>query len=134
MIRRFARMLGLLLALCALPALALTSAWLDRAQISYGETATLNIETDQSVQQIDYRALEGQFDIAGQTVRRSYRRSADGIPLLWLVSARAEHNDDATTAYTQVFIVRDRTAYPWIVETVITDDLPEMTPLTTSVR
>lgn len=62
------------------------------------------------------------------------RRSADGIPLLWLVSTRAEHKDDATTAYTQVFIVRDRTAYPWIVETVITDDLPEMTPLTTSVR
>lgn len=62
------------------------------------------------------------------------RRSADGIPLLWLVSPRAEYDDDVTTAYTQVFIVRDRTAYPWTVETVITDDLPVMTPLTTSIR
>ena len=62
------------------------------------------------------------------------RRSGDGIPLLWLVSPRAEHNDDVTTAYTQVFVVRDGTAYPWIVGTAITDDLPEMTPLTTSIR
>ncbi len=72
MIRRFARMLGLLLALCALPALAQTRAWLDRAQITYGETATLNIETSASVRLIDYSPLAAQFDIAGQTVRRSY--------------------------------------------------------------
>jgi hypothetical protein len=62
------------------------------------------------------------------------RRSGEGIPLLWLVSPRAEHNDDVSTAYTQVFIVRDGTAYPWIIGTPITDDLPEMTPLTTSIR
>ena len=61
-----------LLALCVQPALAQTRAWLDRAQITYGETATLNIETSTSVQQIDYRPLAAQFDIAGQTVRRSY--------------------------------------------------------------
>lgn len=71
MIRR-ACILVLLLASCALPALAQTRAWLDRAQITYGETATLNIETSVSVQQIDYRPLAAQFDIAGQTVRRSY--------------------------------------------------------------
>ncbi|MFZ9987224.1 MAG: hypothetical protein ACO3ID_05185 [Candidatus Nanopelagicales bacterium] len=62
------------------------------------------------------------------------RRSGDGIPLLWLISPRAEHNDDVTTAYTQVFMVREGTAYPWIIGTAITDDLPEMTPLTTSIR
>lgn len=62
------------------------------------------------------------------------RRAGDGIPLLWLVSPRAEHNDDVTTAYTQVFVVRQGTAYPWIIGTAITDDLPEMTPLTTSIR
>lgn len=72
MIRRLACILVLLLASCALPALAQTRAWLDRAQITYGETATLNIETSVSVQQIDYRPLAAQFDIAGQTVRRSY--------------------------------------------------------------
>ena len=47
-------------------------AWLDRAEVTYGETATLNIETTASVRQIDYRPLAAQFDIAGQTVRRSY--------------------------------------------------------------
>ena len=72
MTRRFARLLVLLLASCALPALAQTRAWLDRAQITYGETATLNIETTASVQQVDYRPLAAQFDIAGQTVRRSF--------------------------------------------------------------
>jgi len=72
MIRRCARFLVLLLALGALPAPAQTRAWLDREQITYGETVTLNIETTASVQQIDYRPLAAQFDIAGQTVRRSY--------------------------------------------------------------
>ncbi|RZA19391.1 MAG: protein BatD [Lysobacteraceae bacterium] len=72
MTRWCARALVVLMALCALPALAQTRAWLDRAQVTYGETATLNIETDLSVQQLDYRPLAAQFDIAGQTVRRSY--------------------------------------------------------------
>lgn len=77
MTRRFASILASLLALCALPGLCIgasaqTRAWLDRAQITYGETATLNIETATSVQQIDYRPLAAQFDLAGQTVRRSY--------------------------------------------------------------
>lgn len=67
-----------LLPLAWLPAWAQTRAWLDRAEITFGETATLNIETDQSIAQLDYRALQAQFDIAGQTVRRSYRRDASG--------------------------------------------------------
>lgn len=62
------------------------------------------------------------------------RRSGEGIPLLWLVSPRTEHNDDVPKAYTQVFVVRGGTAYPWIVSIPLTDDLPEMTPLTTSIR
>ena len=63
--------LGLLA--CSLPVFAQTRAWLDRDQVTYGETATLNIETDTSVQQIDYAPLTAQFDIAGQTVRRSFQ-------------------------------------------------------------
>lgn len=62
------------------------------------------------------------------------RRSGEGIPLLWLVSPRAEHNDDVPKAYAQVFVVRGGTAYPWIASIPITDDMPEMTPLTTSIR
>ena len=71
MTRTLAKLFVLLAALCILPVAAQTRAWLDRAQISYGETATLNIETSAIVQQIDYRPLSAQFDIAGQTVRRS---------------------------------------------------------------
>lgn len=78
MIGRLAAWLVLLGALVLAPAQAQTRAWLDRAEISYGETATLNIETDQPVAQLDYRVLEAQFDIAGQTVRRSFRRDASG--------------------------------------------------------
>ena len=66
--------IALMLLACALPSFAQTRAWLDREQVTYGETATLNIETDTSVQQIDYAPLAANFDIAGQTVRRSFQR------------------------------------------------------------
>lgn len=62
------------------------------------------------------------------------RGTGEGVPLLWLVSPRTEHNDDVPKAYTQVFVVRGGTAYPWILAIPLTDDLPEMTPLTSSVR
>ncbi len=67
-------LMTLMLLACARPALAQTRAWLDREQVTFGETATLNIETDASVQQIDYAPLAAHFDIAGQTVRRSFQR------------------------------------------------------------
>ena len=74
MTRVFVRLLSVLLLSLVMPANAQTRAWLDRAQIIYGETATLNIETDQAVQQIDYRPLQLQFDVGGQTVRRSFQQ------------------------------------------------------------
>jgi len=77
MTHALARIFGMLLVLhmCAwaAPVRAKTRAWLDRAQITYGETATLNIETDLSVQQVDYRPLQLQFDVGGHTVRRSFK-------------------------------------------------------------
>jgi len=72
MSRGIAPWLCLLLALVALPAFAQTRAWLDRAEITYGETVALNIATDQSVAQIDYGPLQAQFDLGGQSVRRSF--------------------------------------------------------------
>ncbi len=63
--------LWLLLACLTLPVHAQTRAWLDRNEIAFGETVALNIETDQSVDAADYAPLEKQFDIAGQTLRRS---------------------------------------------------------------
>lgn len=72
MSRLFARALLFLLALAALPVSAQTRAWLDRAEISYGETVALNIATDQPVAEIDYAPLRAQFEIGGQSVRRSF--------------------------------------------------------------
>ncbi|MFO1453720.1 MAG: BatD family protein [Lysobacterales bacterium] len=62
----------LLMLLWATSAFAQTWAVLDRTTISFGETVVLTIETDQGVQQIDYAPLQRQFEIGGQSVRRSY--------------------------------------------------------------
>jgi hypothetical protein len=65
----------LLLLLCLLPALsqAQTRAWLDRDRVALGETATLNIETDQAgAQTPDYAPLEPDFVISGHTSRQSF--------------------------------------------------------------
>ena len=75
MSRVLAMALAWLLAVIVFPAQAQTRAWLDRAQVGHGETATLNIQTDQSVSSIDYAPLQRQFDVGGQTVRRSYQRT-----------------------------------------------------------
>ncbi|HSD17696.1 MAG TPA: BatD family protein [Thermomonas sp.] len=75
MSRAVAIALAWLLVVIAIPAQAQTRAWLDRAQVTHGETASLNIQTDQSVSSIDYAPLERQFDVGGQSVRRSYQRS-----------------------------------------------------------
>lgn len=60
------------LVLVALPASAQTRAWLDRPEITDGETVALNIQTDQAVAQIDFSPLQQVFDLGGQTVRRSF--------------------------------------------------------------
>lgn len=75
MTRAIVYLLAWLFAFAVLPAQAQTRAWLDRAQVGHGETATLNIQTDQSVSSIDYAPLQRQFDVGGQTVRRSYQRT-----------------------------------------------------------
>src|SRR5688500_19125252 len=65
----------LLLLLLCLPAFAQaqTRAWLDRDRVALGETATLNIETDQAgVSPPDYSALEPDFVISGHTSRQSF--------------------------------------------------------------
>ncbi|MDQ3160351.1 MAG: BatD family protein [Pseudomonadota bacterium] len=67
-------LMTLMLLACAHPVCAQTRAWLDREQVTYGETATLNIETDASVKQIDYAPLTASFEVGGQTVRRSFQR------------------------------------------------------------
>jgi hypothetical protein len=61
----------LLLTLFALPAFAEVRAWLDRDRIGAGETATLNIETDQvSAATPDYSPLYPDFEVTGNTSSR----------------------------------------------------------------
>lgn len=63
----------LLLVLLSHTALAETRAWLDRDRIGFGETATLNIETDQAaVDSPEYGPLLGDFEISGNTSSRQF--------------------------------------------------------------
>ncbi len=57
----------------ALPAHAETRAWLDRDRIALGETATLNIETDQATAQApDFDALLPDFVVSNRSSNRSF--------------------------------------------------------------
>ncbi len=71
--RRNAALALLLLSLVALAAPAQTRAWLDRDRIALGETATLNIETDDAtVASPDYSPLLGEFAVSGNTSSRQF--------------------------------------------------------------
>ena len=70
---------GMRLLLCAMLALgafaaqATTRAWLDRDRIAAGETATLNIETDQAtLDSPDYSPLTADFDVSGNSSSRQF--------------------------------------------------------------
>ncbi|MCA1714996.1 MAG: BatD family protein, partial [Gammaproteobacteria bacterium] len=63
---------ALLLAL-SFGAQAQTRAWLDRDRIASGETATLNIQTDQPAASApDYAPLLADFELSGNTSRREF--------------------------------------------------------------
>ena len=66
------RLLVLLALLLPATAHAQTRAWLDRSEISDGESVVLTIETDQPASAIDTSPLRAAFDIAGQSQRSSY--------------------------------------------------------------
>jgi hypothetical protein len=52
---------------------AQTRAWLDRDRIALGETATLNVETDQpGVDAPDYSPLLGDFALSGNSSSQQY--------------------------------------------------------------
>lgn len=64
-------LLALLVLLAALPVHADTRAWLDRDRIALGETATLNVETDQDgVTAPDWSPLDADFEVSGHTSTR----------------------------------------------------------------
>jgi hypothetical protein len=65
--------LAVTLLLLAVTAQAQTRAWLDRDRIALGETATLNVETDQpGVDAPDYSPLLGDFVLSGNSSSQQY--------------------------------------------------------------
>ncbi|MEO6139035.1 MAG: BatD family protein [Luteimonas sp.] len=63
----------LLLMVLTCPVMAQTRAWLDRDRIALGETATLNIETDQAMASSpDYSPLLGDFQLSGDSNSRQF--------------------------------------------------------------
>ena len=71
MARRLLRCALLALWLLSSPAFAEVRAWLDRDRIGAGETATLNIETDQATAATpDYSPLYSDFEVTGNTSSR----------------------------------------------------------------
>ena len=80
-----------LLALFSLPAFAEVRAWLDRDRIGAGETATLNIETDQAtVDSPDYSPLYRDFEVTGNTSSRRFEivNGASRTRVLFAVALR----------------------------------------------
>ncbi len=68
----------MLLSFSSLVAFAQTRAWLDRDRIAFGETVTLNIETDASVAP-DYDPLRAGFEISGRSSRRQVELGSGGV-------------------------------------------------------
>ncbi|MDH5822887.1 BatD family protein [Luteimonas sp. RD2P54] len=68
------------LLLLAAPASAETRAWLDRDRIELGETATLNIETDQGAVGVpDWSPLDADFAVSGHTSSRRVESAGGGM-------------------------------------------------------
>ncbi|CAN5684261.1 BatD family protein [soil metagenome] len=86
----------LLLLSCLVPCLvqAQTRAWLDRDRIALGETATLNIETDQpNTAAPDYAPLQRDFQLDARSIRQSYEATAGGaarVRTLFAVALRPQ--------------------------------------------
>lgn len=61
------------------PVQATTRAWLDRDQIALGESATLNIETDQAAAMPDFSPLRAEFDVSGQGSSRQVQMTNGAV-------------------------------------------------------
>jgi hypothetical protein len=68
----------LLLSLLSSSVFAQARAWLDRDRIAFGETVTLNIETESSAAP-DYTPLQADFDISGRSSSRRVELGSGGM-------------------------------------------------------
>lgn len=110
--RRIAGVLAAVLGLfAAATASAETRAWLDRDRIVLGESATLNIETDQAtVPAPDYAALRRDFGLDGHTSRRSLERVNGRSVSRSLFSVQVEPRRTGVVRIPALSVGRERTA------------------------
>lgn len=99
-------LLPLLLCMPALAAQAQTRAWLDRDRIALGETATLNIETDQpNTAAPDYAPLQADFVLSARSSRQSYEATSGAaarVRTLFAVALQPRREDVVTVPALQV--------------------------------
>lgn len=99
-----------MLALCAFAAQATTRAWLDRDKIAAGETATLNIETDQAtLDSPDYSPLTADFDLSGNSSSRQFEmvNGTSTTKVLFAVALRPHR--DGVIGIPALIVGRERT-------------------------
>lgn len=104
-------LIALLTLLSAMPAHADTRAWLDRDRIAFGETATLNVETDQDgVTAPDWSPLDADFEVSGHTSTRRVEQvnGQTRAQSLFAVALRPRREGVVTIAPLQVH--QERTA------------------------
>lgn len=140
---QFARIAALvLLMLPMLAAQAEIRAWLDRERVSLGETATLNIETDQAgADAPDYSALMRDFDLSGNTSSRQFEMvngqgrtrvlfavalqpKREGLLTIPSLAVGAQRTRPLTLTATAASVAPARAGGPVFIETEVDDDEP----------
>ena len=102
--------LSLSLLACAFSVQATTRAWLDRDRIAAGETATLNIETDQAtLDSPDYSPLTAEFDLSGNSSSRQIQivNGTSTTTVLFAVALRPHR--DGVIGIPALVVGRERT-------------------------
>ena len=85
-------------------------AWLDRDQISLGETATLNIEVEGAATEgPDYSPLLGDFHLAGHTSRRSFAEVNGVARARTLFGVQLQPRQQGTLAVPRLLVAGQRT-------------------------
>ena len=99
-----------MLVLCAFSAQAATRAWLDRDRIAAGETATLNIETDQAtLDSPDYSPLTANFDVSGNSSSRQFEMVNGTSTTRVLFAVALQPHRDGVIGIPSLIVGRERT-------------------------
>lgn len=102
--------LSLSLLACAFLAQATTRAWLDRDRIAAGETATLNIETDQAtLDSPDYSPLTADFDVSGNSSSRQFEMVNGTSTTRVLFAVALQPHRDGVIGIPELIVGRERT-------------------------